>query len=116
MWEEGGLDLLDQRVDGSLETRCLGPRFLRHFRVGRVGELAGFRELLVVSLQLGAHFDQRFQVPVLAPKRCHSLLVSHALLIGELALYFRGTLDGVLEPVAEAQVSVLGVAAGLPYF
>ena len=54
---------------------------------------------------------------VLAPQRCHALLVSYRLLIGELSLYLRGTLDGVSEPVAETQVSVLGAAAaGLPYF
>jgi hypothetical protein len=56
------------------------------------------------------------EVPVLAAQGSHALLVSYALLIGELSLYLRGTLDGVPEPVAEAQLSVLGAAAGLPYF
>jgi hypothetical protein len=53
----------------------------------------------------------------LPAQRCHALLVPNDLWIGELALYLRGTLDGVSEPVAETQLSVLGAAAaGLPYF
>jgi hypothetical protein len=53
----------------------------------------------------------------LAAQRRHALLVPYRLRIGELSLYLRGTLDGVSEPVAETQVSVLGAAAaGLPYF
>jgi hypothetical protein len=53
----------------------------------------------------------------LAAQRRHALLVPYSLRIGELSLYLRGTLDGVSEPVAETQLSVLGAAAaGLPYF
>ena len=52
-----------------------------------------------------------------AAQRRHALLVPYVLRIGELSLYLRGPLDGVPEPVAETQVSVLGAAAaGLPYF
>ena len=52
----------------------------------------------------------------LSAQRRHALLVPYSLRIGELSLYLRGTLDGVSEPVAETQLSVLGAAAGLPYF
>jgi hypothetical protein len=56
-------------------------------------------------------------VAELSPQRSHALLVPYVLRIGELSLYLRGPLDRVPEPVAEAQVSVLGAAAaGLPYF
>jgi hypothetical protein len=53
---------------------------------------------------------------VLPAERCHALLVAHGLRIGELSLYLSGTPESVREPVAEAQLSVLGAAAGLPYF
>ena len=53
---------------------------------------------------------------MLPAQRCHALLVPYSLLIGELSLYLRGPLNRVPEPVAETQVSVLGAAAGLPYF
>ena len=54
---------------------------------------------------------------VLSTQRRHALLVPYGLRIGELSLYLRGTLNGVPEPVAKTQVSVLGAAAaGLPYF
>ena len=54
---------------------------------------------------------------VLPAQRSHALLVPYSLRIGELSLYLRGTLNGVPEPVAETQVSVLGAAAAdLPYF
>jgi hypothetical protein len=52
----------------------------------------------------------------LTAQRGHTLLVSNALRIGELSLYLRGTLDGVSEPVAETQLSLLEPAACLPYF
>ena len=52
----------------------------------------------------------------LAAQSRHALLVPYSLRIGELSLYLRGTLNGVPEPVAETQLSVLGAAAGLPYF
>jgi hypothetical protein len=52
----------------------------------------------------------------LSAQRRHALLVLYSLRTGELSLYLRGTLDGVSEPVAETQLSVLGAAAGLPYF
>ncbi|GAC1453303.1 MAG: hypothetical protein PVSMB1_01720 [Gemmatimonadaceae bacterium] len=46
----------------------------------------------------------------------HALLVPYSLRIGELALYLSGTLEGVPEPVAETQLSLLEPAACLPYF
>ena len=55
-------------------------------------------------------------MPVLAAQRSHALLVPYGLRIGELSLYLRGTLDGVSEPVAETQLSLLEPAACLPYF
>jgi len=56
-------------------------------------------------------------VPEFSAERTHALLVPYILRIGELSLYLRGPLDGVSEPVAEAQLSVAGAAAaGLPYF
>jgi len=55
-------------------------------------------------------------MPVLAAQRCHALLVPYRLWIGELSLYLSGTLDGVPEPVSEAQVSELEPAVCLPYF
>jgi hypothetical protein len=70
-----------------------------------------------VSLKFGSHFYQGLEMSVLSAQRCHALLVPDSLRIGELSLYLRGTLDGVSEPVAETQLSVLGAAAaGLPYF
>ena len=53
---------------------------------------------------------------MLPAERSHALLVPYSRRIGELSLYLRGTLNGVLEPVVETQLSVLGAAAGLPYF
>ena len=53
---------------------------------------------------------------VLAPQRCHALLVSYGLRIGELSLYLRGTLDSVSEPVSETQASLLEPAVCLLYF
>ncbi len=51
------------------------------------------------------------------PTKCsHTLLIADGLRIGELALYLSGTRERVREPVAETQLSVLGAAAGLPYF
>jgi len=60
--------------------------------------------------------DQRLEMTVLSAQRCHALLVPYRLRIGELSLYLRGTLDGVSEPVAETQLSLLEPAACLPYF
>jgi hypothetical protein len=71
---------------------------------------------LLGSLKLDGHFHQRLEMSQLPAQRRHALLVSYSLRIGELSLYLRGTLDGVSEPVAETQLSVLGAAAGLPYF
>ena len=59
---------------------------------------------------------QRLEVSEFAAQRRHALLVPYVLRIGELSLYLRGPLDSVPEPVAETQISVLGAAAGLPYF
>ena len=113
---ECGLYLLDQRLDGHLESDRFGLCFLRHLGVIRVDELAGFRELVLVLLESVPHFDQGLQMPVLAAQRGHALLVPYALRIGELSLYLRGPLDGVPEPVAETQVSELEPATCLPYF
>ena len=56
-------------------------------------------------------------MPEFSAEGTHALLVPYILRIGELSLYLRGTLNGVSEPVAETQLSVLGAAAaGLPYF
>jgi hypothetical protein len=61
--------------------------------------------------------DQWLEVSEFTAEPRHALLVPDVLRIGELSLYLRGPLDGVPEPVAETQVSVLGAAAaGLPYF
>jgi hypothetical protein len=60
--------------------------------------------------------NQRLEVPELPTQPSHELLVSYVLRIGELSLYLRGPLDGGPEPVTETQLSVLGAAAGLPYF
>jgi hypothetical protein len=68
------------------------------------------------SLELVPHFDQRLEMPELSAQRGHALLVSYGLRIGELSLYLRGTLDGVPEPVAETQLSLLEPAVCLPYF
>jgi hypothetical protein len=60
---------------------------------------------------------ERLEVSQFPAQSGHALLVPYVLRIGELSLYLRGPLDGVPEPVAETQVSVLGAAAaGLPYF
>jgi hypothetical protein len=116
MWNKRRFYLLEQRLDGCFETCRFGFCFLRHLGVIRFGELAGFRELLLESLQLVPHFDQRVEMPQLPAQRGHTLLVPYRLRIGEFSLYLRGTLNGVPEPVAETQLSVLGAAAGLPYF
>jgi hypothetical protein len=117
MWYEGRLDFDEKVVDGFLETAFFGLRFLRHVGVVGTSELAGFRELLLVSIEPGPHLHQWLEVAELPPQRSHSLPVSYVLRIGELSLYLRGPLDRVPEPVAETQVSVLGAAAaGLPYF
>lgn len=53
---------------------------------------------------------------MLSAQCSHTLLVPYRLRIGELSPYLRGTLDGVSEPVAETQLSLLEPAACLPYF
>jgi hypothetical protein len=68
------------------------------------------------SVEFDAHLDQGLEMPELAAQGSHPLLVPYGFWIGELALYLRGTLDGVPEPVSEAQVSELEPAACLPYF
>jgi hypothetical protein len=90
--------------------------FPRHLGVFRVEELAGFRELLLVPLKSRGHFDEGLEMSVFPAQRRHALLVPDSLRIGELSLYLRGSLDGVSEPVAETQLSLLEPAACLPYF
>jgi hypothetical protein len=117
MGKESGFYPVEQRADRCLEARCFGLCFRCHLRVIRVGELSRFRELLLESLELIPHVDERLEMVVLPAQRSHALLVPYSLRIGELSLYLRGTLNGVPEPVAETQVSVLGAAAAdLPYF
>jgi hypothetical protein len=89
---------------------------LRHLGIFRVAELAALRELLLVPLKLGGHFYQWLEMSVFPAQRRHALLVPYGLRIGKLSLYLRATLDGVSEPVAETQLSLLEPAACLPYF
>ena len=114
--EKGRFNAVEQRADRLLEARCFGLCFRCHLGVIRVGQLSRFGELLLESLELVPHLDQRLEVVVLPAQRGHALLVPNSLRIGELSLYLRGTLNSVPEPVAETQLSVLGAAAGLPYF
>src|SRR3954471_19865632 len=116
VWDEGGLDALEQRVDRRFQLRRFGFGFLRHLGVRRIDELAGFRELVLDLLEFVPHLDQRLEMPQLPAQRCHALLVPYGLRIGELSLYLRGTLDGVPEPVSETQLSELEPAVCLPYF
>src|SRR5256885_2031352 len=110
------IDLLEQRVNGFLEANGFGLRLLRHLGVFRVDELAGFRELVLVSLESVSHFDQRLEMPVLAAQRRHAGLVLYGFRIRELSLYLGETLDGVSHPVAQTQLSELEPAVCLPYF
>ena len=124
MGDEGGLYFLEQLLDGLLEARLFRLCFLRHFGVfrveggpgvgggrarmdycwgylsqGLVSVVGAARELLLVLLKSGVHFDQGLEMSVLPAQRSHALLVPYRLRIGELSLYLSGTLDGVRETI-----------------
>jgi hypothetical protein len=87
----------ERRLDERLELRNsvfdagdFGARFVGHFRVINRNELACLRELVLESLELSGHFDERAKVAVLATQRGHALGVLYGLRIGKLALDLGG--------------------------